>query len=178
MVAATAFNFGGYFLYVAGSPTILYQYLGYGAQDFWRFFVPMVAGLMSGSYISGRMAGGYTHEQAVVAGFSIMLAAALVNFAVSLSVAPSGVSVIAPVAIYACGAALAMPNLSLLALELFPKNRGLASALQSFAQMAFGGLVAGLLVPMLAGHVAWFAAGMLVVNMMGLMCWWWCRSLS
>lgn len=178
LAGATAFNFGGYFLYVAGSPTILYQYLGYGAQDFWRFFVPMVVGLVSGSYISGRIAGRFSHEQAVVAGFGIMLAAALVNFAMSLSLTPSGVTVIAPVAVYACGAALAMPNLSLLAIELFPKNRGLASALQSFVQMAFGGLIAGLLVPVLAGHVAWFAAGMLIVSMMGLMCWWWCRSLS
>lgn len=178
LVAAMALNFGGYFLYVAGSPTILYQYLGYGAQDFWRFFVPMVAGLMTGAYISGRMAGRYTHEQAVVAGFGIMLAAALTNFAINLSLAPSGVTVITPVAVYACGAALAMPNLSLLALDLFPQNRGLASALQSFAQMALGGLVAGLLVPVLAGHVAWFAAGMLIISMTGLMCWWWCRSLS
>ncbi len=178
LVAAIAFNFSGFFLYVAGSPAILYQHLGYGAQDFWRLFLPLVAGLMSGSYMSGRMAGHYSHEQAVVAGFVIMTVAAVVNFALSLSVPASGVTVIAPLAVYACGVALAMPNLSLLAFELFPKNRGLASALQSFVQMAVGALVAGLLVPMLAGHLAWFAAGMLIVNMMGLMFWSWCRSLS
>src|SRR6185436_18218546 len=64
MVATIALVFGGLFLYIAGSPTILYRDLGYGAQDFGRLFVPIVIGLMLGAFVSGRMAGHYSHEQA------------------------------------------------------------------------------------------------------------------
>jgi DHA1 family bicyclomycin/chloramphenicol resistance-like MFS transporter len=174
-IAAIALAFGGLFLYIAGSPTIMYRDLGYGARDFGVLFVPVVLGLMAGALISGRMAGRYSHAQAALAGFGIMLAAAVVNVALGVWVAPTALAVIAPVAIYACGMALANPNLSLLAFEFLPRNRGLASAIQSFVQTAFAAVVAGLIVPALAGHIAWFATGMLALTGVALASWWHCR---
>ncbi len=176
MIVTIALVFGGLFLYIAGSPTILYRDLGYGAQDFGRMFVPIVLGLMAGAVVSGRMAGQYTHGQAVAVGFSVMLAAALVNIALSVLVPPSAIAVITPVSIYASGMALAMPNLSLLAFELLPRNRGLASAIQSFTQTAFCAVVAGLFVPALVGHIAWFAFGMLTLTLLALVVWWSTRA--
>ncbi len=171
LIAAIALIFGGLFLYIAGSPTILYRDLGFGAQDFGYLFVPLVVGLMCGAVISGRMAGKYTHERAVTVGFSIMLAASIINTLLGAFFTPTPVTVIAPVALYACGMSLALPNLSLLAFDYLPRNRGLASALQSFVQMAFSAVVAGLFVPALNAHVAWFAVGMLALCAMGLLCW-------
>ncbi len=177
LIVAISLNFSGLFLYIAGSPIILYRDLGYGAQDFGKMFVPIVAGLMAGAFASGRMAGRYSHEQAVVAGFGIMLTAALINVGLGLWVEPSAIMVITPVAIYAGGMSLAMPNLSLLAFELFPKNRGLASAVQSFSQTAFCALVAGLLVPLLAAHIAWLAVGMLLSTVLAFGVWMGWRAL-
>jgi DHA1 family bicyclomycin/chloramphenicol resistance-like MFS transporter len=171
LIAALAFNFSGLFLYIAGSPSILYRDLGFDAQDFGYFFVPVVTGLMVGAFTSGRMAGHYSHERAVSVGYAVMGSAVLINLAASSSLAPTPVTVIGPVAIYACGMSLAMPNLSLLALDYLPRNRGLASALQSFTQTILAAVTAGLLVPALEGHVAWFAVGMLLLCLTGFALW-------
>jgi DHA1 family bicyclomycin/chloramphenicol resistance-like MFS transporter len=171
MVFAIAFSFSGMFIYVAGSPALLYRALGLGARDFALLFVPLVAGLMAGAYISGRVAGRLSHEQSVVIGFRIMLAAAAIGVVLSLVMTPTVLSTIAPAAVFACGLALAMPNLTLVSLELFPRNRGLASAVQSFIHTGGSALVAGLVVPMLDGRVVWFAIGSLVLGLCAFACW-------
>jgi len=171
LIVILAFNFGGFFLYVAGSPDVMYRHLQYGSNDFWRLFVPLVIGLMFGAFISGRIAGRFTHQQAVTAGFGLMLSAAGMNLGLAFWVTHSALTIIAPVALYATGMSLAMPNLSLLALEVFPANRGLASALQGFGQAGFNAVVAGVLTPMLSRRLELMASGMLLLNMAGLGLW-------
>ncbi|HKQ30908.1 MAG TPA: multidrug effflux MFS transporter [Burkholderiales bacterium] len=178
LIFAIALNFSGMFLYIAGSPVLLYRDLGLGAQDFWMLFIPVVAGLMGGAYISGRMAGHYTHAQAVVVAYWIMLSAAVLNLGLNLALPPSPLTVIGPIAVYACGMSLGTPNLSLLAFDLLPRNRGLASALQNFTQTTLAALVAGLLVAVVAGHVTWFATGTLCICALGFACWLVARRLS
>ncbi|MHB8697950.1 MAG: multidrug effflux MFS transporter [Sulfuricaulis sp.] len=172
LIVILALNFGGFFLYVAGSPEVMYHQLHYGSNDFWRLFVPLVSGLMFGAFISGRLAGRFTHQQAVTAGFGLMLPAAGVNLALASWVTHSALATIVPVAVYASGMSLAMPNLSLLALEIFPAKRGLASALQGFGQVGFNAVVAGVLTPLLARRLELMAGGMLVLNLASLGLWW------
>jgi len=171
LIAIIAFNFGGFFLYIAASPDLLYRHLGYDAQDFGRLFVPQVAGLMAGAFVSGRMAGRFTHARAVAAGYVLMLGAAAVNLVTAFFLPHTPVAVIAPVVLYAGGMSLAMPNLSLLALEVFPLRRGLASALQGFAQTTFNAVVAGAFAPALSPRVEWMAGGMLAMNLAGFALW-------
>ena len=176
LIAAIALNFGGFFLYIAASPDVMYRHLHYGANDFWRLFVPLVAGLMLGAFISGRMAGRCTHEQAVSAGFGLMLTAAAVNLGSAFWLTHTPVTIIAPVVVYATGMSLAVPNLSLLAFEAFPTHRGLASAVQGFSQAGFNAAVAGALAPLLSGRVEWLAGGMLALNLASFGFWrWWRR---
>jgi DHA1 family bicyclomycin/chloramphenicol resistance-like MFS transporter len=171
LITTMAFNFGGMFLYIAGSPVLLYRDLGLGAQDFWMLFVPIVSGLMTGAFISGRIAGRQSHVRAVNAGYAIMLSAATVNVLINLWLEPSVFSVIAPMAIYACGMSLAMPNITLMSLDIFPHNRGLASAMQSCMHTVSNAVVAGLLVPALAGHITWFTVGTIVLCTSGFVSW-------
>ena len=171
LIAILACNFGGFFLYIAGSPDVMYRHLHYGADEFWRLFVPLVAGLMLGAFISGRVAGRFSHAQAVTAGFGIMLTAAFVNLALALWVPHTAVTIILPVVVYATGMSLAMPNLSLLAFEVFPTHLGLASALQGFGQAGFNAVVAGVLAPLLSGQVQFLVSGMLLLNMTGFALW-------
>jgi DHA1 family bicyclomycin/chloramphenicol resistance-like MFS transporter len=178
LIAAIAFNFSGVFLYISGSPALLYRELGLGAQDFWQLFIPVVAGLMGGAYISGRMAGRYSHEQAVVVAYWIMLSAAAFNIVLNAMLPSSAFTVIGPIALYACGMSLGTPNLSLLAFDLLPRNRGLASALQNFTQTTLSGIVAGLLVPIVAGHVLQFASGTMSLCAIGFASWLLSRRLS
>lgn len=164
-------NFSGLFLYVAGSPKILYTHLGLGPNQFGYFFVPVVAGLMLGAFISGRLAGRYTHARAVWLGYALMLVAAVMNLVVSAALEPSLFSVIGPVVLYAVGMALAMPNISLLALDCLPNRRGLAAAVQSFVQMVFLAFTAGVIVPLLADRLTSMAAGMLVLVLVSAALW-------
>lgn len=175
LIAVIALSFGGFFLYIAGSPDVMYRHLHYGADDFGRLFVPLVAGLMLGAFISGRMAGRFTHAQAVGAGFAVMLAAASVNLGLAALLAHTAYTIIVPVMLYATGISLAMPNLSLLALDVFPSHRGLASALQGFSHAGFNAVVAGLLAPLLSHRVEFLAAGMLTLNLAGLGLWFYWR---
>lgn len=171
LIAVIALNFGGFFLYVAGSPDVMYCHLHYGPEEFGRLFVPLVAGLMLGSFLSGRMAGRFTHGRAVDAGFGLMLAAVGVNLLLALWLAHTALTIIAPVMVYAAGMALAMPNLTLLALDVFPSHRGLASALQGFGQAGFSAVVAGVLAPLLSGRVELMAGGMLALSLSSLALW-------
>ncbi|MDO8703865.1 MAG: multidrug effflux MFS transporter [Sulfuricaulis sp.] len=171
LIAILACNFGGFFLYIAGSPDVMYRHLHYGANEFWRLFVPLVAGLMLGAFISGRIAGRFSHRQAVTAGFGIMLAAAVANLGLALWIPHTAWTIILPVVVYATGMSLATPNLSLLALEVFPAHLGLASALQGFGQAGFNAVVAGLLAPLLSSQVQFLASGMLMLNLTGFVLW-------
>lgn len=164
LVVSFALSFSGLFLYIAASPALLYQHLGYGADDFGYMFVPIVVGLMTGAFISGRLAGRYSHEHAVKVGFTIMLTAAGLDLVTAIWLTPHLWNTVGPVMIYAAGMALTLPNLSLIALDCLPRRRGLASGVQGFLQMALGGVVAGVLVPFLAPRLWTLAAGSLALS--------------
>jgi len=171
LVAIVALNFGGIFLYIAASPVVIYQHLHYGANDFWRLFVPLVAGMMAGTSLSGRLAGRMSHAHAVDLGYGLMLAAAASSLLLAFTAVSGTLSIIVPGALYASGMALAMPNLTLMALDIFPTHRGTASAVQGFSQTTFNAAVAGLLAPFLSREIPWMAAGMLVMCLTGFVLW-------
>lgn len=171
VVLSFALSFSGLFLYIAASPTLLYQHLGLAAGDFGYLFVPVVAGLMAGAFTSGRLAGHCSHAHAVTVGFALMLGAAGADLLTSVWLAPRLWNTVGPVAVYGAGMALALPNLSLIALDCLPHRRGLASAVQGFLQMALGGAVAGVLVPFLAPRLWTLGAGSLVLSGLGFAFW-------
>ncbi|MEW5838098.1 MAG: multidrug effflux MFS transporter [Pseudomonadota bacterium] len=164
-------NFGGLFLYIAAAPELIYRHLGYGEHDFWRLFVPVVGGIVVGSFLAGRLAYRLTQPQSVGLGFALMIGAALCNVVFAHLLPLSALTLVAPVALYALGMALAMPALSLMGLELFPARRGMASALQGFLQMSFNGLIAALLVVLLASSLQWLALGQLGIALVSLALW-------
>jgi len=171
LVLITAFNFGGFFLYVSGSPDVMYRHLHFGPDDFGYLFVPLVAGLMLGAFVSGRVAGTLSHAQAVSVAYGVMLGAATINLLLTTVTPSSPVTIIAPLMLYASGMSLAMPNLTLLALEYFPTHRGTASAVQNFTQTVSNGAAAGLLAPALSPTLPGLATGMVVLNLIGLCGW-------
>jgi DHA1 family bicyclomycin/chloramphenicol resistance-like MFS transporter len=67
--------------------------------------------------------------------------------------------------------ALAMPSISLLVLDLFPQNRGLAASLQAAQHSFFIGLTSGLLSPYVSGTGRGLAGGMIVLLACGFACW-------
>lgn len=160
LVGATAMNFSGFFIYVMSAPVFLMDHLGLAETQFAWLFVPAVAGMTFGSMLSGRLAGRWTARRTIHAGFAIMLVAAAVNVALSWLLPPGVPWSVLPVGLYNCGMALAMPSLTLLALDLFPARRGLASSCQSFVQVGLNALAAGLVAPLVWGSPLTLALAM------------------
>jgi DHA1 family bicyclomycin/chloramphenicol resistance-like MFS transporter len=168
-----ALIFGGFFLYVAGAPHIIYQHLGLGVNDFWLLFVPLVGGVVAGSVTAGRLAGRVAPTRIVWGAFALMVVAGVLNLLQATLLAATPFGVIAPAALYLMGMSIAMPNLSLMGLECFPQNRGMASAMQSFTQMGMAALVVGLISPWVVPHLPWLALTMVLLNGVALLLWWW-----
>jgi MFS transporter, DHA1 family, multidrug resistance protein len=169
--AAQAFNFGGFFIYVMAAPVLLIRHLGLSSQQFAWFFVPAVAGMMTGAFLSGRFAGRLSPPRTIRMAYWIMFGASLANVAYCAVLPPALPWTIVPPMIYCCGMSLAMPSVTLMLLDLFPKNRGLVSSLQAFCQTMVGVVSAAVLVPILAESPLWLATGMLLFLVVGFICW-------
>ncbi|MGE5386169.1 MAG: multidrug effflux MFS transporter [Betaproteobacteria bacterium] len=157
---AISFNFAGFFIYIMSAPVFLMRHLGVSEREFLWLFGPAMAGLMLGSWFSGRLAGKITPRQTIYRGYVIMGVAATLNLALA-SFFPAGLPwSVLPIFIYTSGMALAMPSLTLLALDLFPAQRGLAASCQTFMQSGFNALVAGLIAPLLWDSTQFLALGM------------------
>ena len=73
--------------------------------------------------------------------------------------------------IVATGMALAMPSLTLMLLDLFPHNRGMAASLQGCVQSMGAGFVAAIASPLFSATAATMAFGGLLFALAALMLW-------
>lgn len=171
LAAAIALNFNGFFVYVLSAPVFIIEHLGLGSGGFIWLFGPAVAGMMLGSMLSERVAGRWSQVRTVATGFALMFLALALNFAVS-GLMPAGVpQSVLPIGLFACGMSIAMPAMSLLALELFPTRRGMASSCQSFLQIGLNAVTAGMTAPLLWGSPLSLAGGMAMFTAAGLVAW-------
>ena len=148
VVLAVGASFSGFFIYVLASPVFLVRHLGLNEHQFGFLFIPTVCGMVLGSYLAKRAAGRYTHQQVLKYAYGWMAAMALLNIAICYSLPPSPLYNILPVALFNIGMALAMPVLSLAALDRHPKIRGTAASGQAFVQMVVSTVSAGIVVPL------------------------------
>ena len=158
--AALAFNFAGFFIYVLSAPVFLMRHLGVPETGFLWLFGPAMAGLMAGSWTSARLAGRLPAMRCVALGYAVMAAATLGNLALNLVADPGLPHSVAPLFVYTFGMSLAMPVLTLFALDPFPAQRGLAASCQTFLQSGFNGIAAALIAPALWGSPLILACGM------------------
>ncbi|WP_041928540.1 multidrug effflux MFS transporter [Methylotenera mobilis] len=161
VVFAVGANFAGFFLYVLASPVFLVKHLGLSEHQFAYMFVPTVCGMVIGSYLAKRAAGKYAQGKVLKVAYIWMTVMAALNIGVCLYLPTQVIYNIAPVALFNIGMALAMPILSLAALERHPKIRGTAASGQAFIQMLLSTVSAGLIVP-----IVWYAPSGLAFGMM------------
>jgi DHA1 family bicyclomycin/chloramphenicol resistance-like MFS transporter len=155
-----ALNFAAFFLYVAVAPAFLLNLVGVTTNGFAWLFVPMIGGIMIGATLSGRLAGRVSPQRTVRLGYALMFAGAALNLALAWLVPPGVPWSILPIMVYTIGTALLTPTLTLLLLDLFPAQRGMAASLQGFVQFALSAFNAGTIAPLLAHSVAALALGM------------------
>ncbi|MBU3697688.1 multidrug effflux MFS transporter [Dechloromonas sp.] len=161
---ALSMNFAGFFIYVLSAPVFLMQHLGLPETAFLWLFGPAMGGLMAGSWTSGRLAGKLSFNRSIALGYGIMSSAALTNLLLNLGATPPLPWAVAPLFAYTFGMSLAMPCLTIFALDPFPAQRGLAASCQTFLQSGFNGVAAALIAPML-----WYSTRSLAIGMGGLM---------
>jgi len=160
VVFALGANFAGFFLYVLASPVFLVKHLSLTEHQFSYMFIPTVCGMVLGSYLAKRAAGRYAQSKVIKLAYVWMSAMVLLNIAVCLYLPTSVIYNIVPIALFNIGMALAMPILSLAALDRHPKIRGTAASGQAFIQMLLSTVSAGLVVPLV-----WYAPSGLAIAM-------------
>lgn len=169
--SAVALNFCGFFLYIASAPALIYGLLGLDENQFAWLFVPGIAGVMMGAFLSGRLAGRASPQRTVKIAYGLMFSAAALNLAYSGFFEPALPWTVLPVMLYSMGMALGMPSVTLLALDLFPHNRGMAASLQGFEQSFLSGIVAGFVSPLLSHADLALAGGMAGLLLLGWLAW-------
>lgn len=169
---AGMFNFAGMFLYISAAQLFVVKLLGLGAQDFWILFVPLISGMVIGSWVSGRLAGRMSGRRLASLGYVISLVAAAVNVGFGLLPATRQLPwVVLPLPFYSFGIALAFPILTLAMLDLFPTSRGSASSVQSFVSLVANAAIAGLLAPAVAFSLPTLAVTALALTVVAWALW-------
>jgi DHA1 family bicyclomycin/chloramphenicol resistance-like MFS transporter len=158
--AALALNFAGFFLYILSAPVFLMTHLGVPETGFLWLFGPAMTGLIGGAWLSGRLAGKLSLPRTIALGYALMGSAAGINLLLNASLPPALPWSVMPILGYTLGMSLAMPCLSIFALDPFPAQRGLAASCQTFFQSGFNGLTAALIAPALWGSTLTLSLGM------------------
>lgn len=172
LIFIVAFYFCGLFLYIAGAPTIIFDFLKLGVNDFAVMFFPLVGGLIFGSWLSGRLAHRWPMERTIKLALSLMLLGSVLNMLQAIWLAPAIITTILPLTFYTSGVGIAMPVMTILSLDCFPNNRGTASALQGFVQMLGNALIASVVVALLHQQPSHMALGQLLLLIIALLLWW------
>jgi len=171
LCVSIAFNFSAFFLYVASAPAIIYGLLGLTEYHFPVLFVPGIAGIMVGAYLSGRVAGRITRSRTVNIGYLIMFGAVAASVGYHALYPAALPWTVLPYLAYGIGMALAGPTVQLMVLDLFPQYRGTASSLQGFTHSLFTAITAGLVSPLISASGLTLALGAAALVMLGSLCW-------
>lgn len=157
IIAAQGFLIGGFFVYVAGAASLIYDHLHWSEQEFWLFFVPVVSGVLLGSILVHRLTHHFNSRTLITGALALVAASVIMNVIFESQFAAAPWMVIAPLVLYAVGFAMANPGLSIAALDCLPTRRGVASSMQSLFQMGTAGVVAALVVPFVEQSLQWMA---------------------
>ena len=175
LALASGIPFNGMFLYVLSTPVFLGEHLKLGPGQFFWFFTLTIAGIMGGSFLSGRLAGRIKPRHQIRHGFVIMLLVSLANVALNLLFDAQAWWALWPIAIYAFGWALMVPVITLMVLDLAPDRRGMASSLQACVGSIANGFVAGAIAPLVMHSTVALALASLLMMSIGIVAWVWVK---
>ena len=172
LALAGAFNFGALFLYIASAPAFVLDLLDLGEQQFGWFFVPTIAGMMTGAWVSGLMAGRISGTRLVNIGFALCGISVLLNVGYNLLVdTPRIPWAILPMPLLAFGIALVFPILTLAILDMHPRQRGAASSNQMFVGLVSHTLLAGAVSPLISHDPLWLCLGSAALSLAAWLLW-------
>ena len=171
LALASGVPFNGMFLYILSAPVFLGEHLQLQPQQFFWCFLVTIGGIMSGAWVSGRVAGKLSQKRQIRNGFVIMLCIGVVNLIANLLFTAHVSWALWPLGIFAFGWAMMVPVVTLLILDLHPDRRGMASSLQMFIGSGSNGIVAGLIAPWVMHSTVALATASLCMMGIGLVAW-------
>ncbi|MFV0338615.1 MAG: multidrug effflux MFS transporter [Chthoniobacterales bacterium] len=137
------------YIYVTSAPVFIMELLKLPETAFGWLFIPMVLGMMSGAFLSGRVAHTWRAKSILVFGFTIIAIAGVWNISQAALFPPSIPWSILPIALQSFGISFVTPQMTLHALDALPERRGLASSLMAAFNLTCFSLCSGVLAPLL-----------------------------
>jgi MFS transporter, DHA1 family, multidrug resistance protein len=168
---STALAYSGIMIYVAAAPSFVLGVLGLTITDFGWLFIPLIGGMTAGSLLAGWLAHRLKTPAVISLGLGIMVLSGAVNISQALTARQDLPWAVLPIAFFTLGAAVCTPAMSMITLEMFPRNRGLAASLQTFLFMILFALVSGLVVPLLPEGPLPYAVAVLVGGLLSVLAW-------
>ena len=153
--------FGGFALYIGSAAYFVMNILHLPETAFAWLFFPLISGSVVGSALSGKLARRYSQSAQIWASYAIMGAAGAANVAYNYFFAAEVPWAVLPLFVYSFALAIAMPPMTLIALNHFPNNSGLAASMQSFIQMILFALISGVVAPLLFDSAFKLACGVM-----------------
>ena len=147
-VALTALAYAGLFAFISGSSFVLIGIYGLSPVAYGFSFGFGVLGFILGTIIAQRLVGQRGMDRVIGMGVACLAGGGLVMLVCVLTGLGGAAGVVVPMALYACGVGLTMPQAQASAMMPFPDRAGAASSFNGLCQMLLSACV-GLLV----GHL-------------------------
>jgi DHA1 family bicyclomycin/chloramphenicol resistance-like MFS transporter len=144
-VGLTALAYGGLFAFISGSSFVLIGIHGLTPSQYGLSFGFGVLGFILGTILAQRFFGRRGMDGVIGLGVACLAAGGLVMLLCVLTGFAGPFGIIVPMALYACGVGLTMPQAQASAMMPFPDRAGAASSFTGLCQMLFSACV-GLLV--------------------------------
>jgi DHA1 family bicyclomycin/chloramphenicol resistance-like MFS transporter len=159
-VTAVGFAFAGFALYISSAANFIMEILKLPETAFAWLFLPFISGMVCGSMINSRFAERIHPTIMIRAGLSILALGASLNVLYNGFFIATVPWAVLPIFVYAFGMSMALPGMTVITLNTFPKMLGLASSLQSAVQMLIFAAVSGFVAPLLFESALLLAGGM------------------
>lgn len=162
LTVAGGLAFAVFSLYIGAASAFVVTILQLGSSDFAWLFVPLVVGMISGSWTGANLAKRFSGAKLIGIGYVILLLSSAVSVLYASLTDIHLPWATLPLGAATFGLALVNPGLALGAMQHFPDSRGLASSLNAFVNTLFFALFAGGIAPLLAHDARLLAWGTLL----------------
>lgn len=140
-VGLAMLTYGGLFAFISGSSFVLQGVYGLDPLAYAFSFAFMVVGYIGGTFLAQRLVGPRGLDGTIQCGVISLAIGGGLMLALVASNVPSSFAVTVPMAIYALGVGLTMPQSMASALMPFPDRAGAASSLLGICQMTFAAIL-------------------------------------
>ena len=158
--------FAGLAFVIGGAHDFVTQVLGLPETAFGYLFVPLVMGMLTGSFLAVRLAKVIQPGRLIGLGFTAMGVSCIFNLGYTSWVAqPVFPWAVIPLALFSCGLCICIPSMTLTVLQRAPSHMGgTAASVLGFVQMVFFSVISGWGVALVYGS-AWRLATGLTLSM-------------